>query len=201
MTTLLIKEEIPTPARLTVPELSDEEFFEFSRGNPDFRIERTAEGVVVIMAGTGGKTGSRNAALTAQLYTWAVRDGRGIAYDSSTLFKLPNTAMRLPDASWVSRARLESLDEDQKERWLPLCPDFVVELTSPSDQLSEVREKLEEWMANGCRLGWILHPPEREVHIYRWSGVEIHRGLAELRGEGPVEGFVLDLSAIWEPGW
>jgi Uma2 family endonuclease len=106
-----------------------------------------------------------------------------------------------PDASWVSRARLESLTEGQKDRWLPLCPEFVVELTSPSDHLDEVQEKLSEWMANGCFLGWILHPPEREVHIYRRSGVEIHRGLAELPGEGPVEGFVLDLSVIGEPGW
>jgi len=113
MTTLLIKEEMPAPARLTVPELSDEEFFEFSRRNPDFRIERTAEGVVVLMAGTGGKTGNRNAAVTAQLCVWAVRDGRGIAYDSSTLFKLLNTAMRPPDASWVSRARLESFTEEE----------------------------------------------------------------------------------------
>jgi Uma2 family endonuclease len=130
-----------------------------------------------------------------------VRDGRGIAYNSSTLFKLPNTAMREPDAAWVSRARLEGLTEEQKEKWLPLCPDFVIELTSPSDQPGEVQEKMREWMANGCRLGWILHPAKRESHVYRASGVQIHRGLTELPGEGPVEGFLLDLAPIWDPGW
>ena len=143
MTTLLIKEDMPADARLSLPELSDDDFFGFCRENRDYRIERTAEGVVVVMAGTGGKTGNRNAALTAQLYTWAVRDKRGIAYDSSTLFKLPNTAMRSPDAGWVLRTRLEGLTEVQKERWMPLCPDFVIELTSPSDQLREVREKMQ----------------------------------------------------------
>lgn len=201
MTTLLIKEDMPAAARLSLPELSDDDFVEFCRENQDYRIERTAEGVIVVMPGTGGKTGSRNALLAAQVVVWAVRDGRGIAYDSSTLFKLPNTAMREPDAAWVSRARLEGLTEEQKEKWLPLCPDFVIELTSPSDQLGEVQEKMREWMANGCRLGWILHPPKRESHVYRASGVQIHRGLTELPGEGPVEGFLLDLAPIWDPGW
>jgi Uma2 family endonuclease len=109
--------------------------------------------------------------------------------------------MREPDAAWVSRARLEGLTEEQKEKWLPLCPDFVIELTSPSDQPGEVQEKMREWMANGCRLGWILHPAKRESHVYRASGVQIHRGLTELPGEGPVEGFLLDLAPIWDPGW
>jgi len=201
MTTLLVKEEMPAAARLTLPELSDDEFFEFCRTNPDYRIERTAEGIVVLMAGAGGMTGSRNAALTAQLYTWAVRDGRGIAYDSSTLFKLPNTAMRSPDGAWVARQGLAALTAKQKERWLPLWPDFVIELTSPSGGLGEVQEKMAEWMANGCQLGWILHPPKLEAHVYSRSGVTVQRGIGELRGDAPVEGFVLDLGPIWEPGW
>jgi Uma2 family endonuclease len=201
VTTLLIKEEMPAPTRLRLPELSDDEFFAFAHENEEYRIERTAAGVIVLMPGTGGRTGNRNSALNAQLYVWAVRDGRGIAFDSSTMFKLPNTAMRSPDASWVARERLQPLPDAQKDKWIPLCPEFVVELTSPSDSLREVKEKMQEWMANGCHLGWMLHPPKREAHIFRSSGVEIQHDAAELRGEGPVAGFVLDLSPIWQPGW
>jgi Uma2 family endonuclease len=153
------------------------------------------------MSGTGGKTGNRNARIGAQLVLWADKDKRGIAFDSSTMFLLPNTAMRSPDAAWVPRSRLEALSERDKERYLPLCPDFVVELTSHTDRLPQVKEKMAEWMANGCRLGWIIHPKSKEVHIYRPAGVEIVRGATEIRGDPPAEGFVLDLSTIWEPGW
>lgn len=107
------------------------------------------------------------------------------------MFRLPSTAMRSPDGSWVARSRLAGFSEQDQERFLPLCPEFVVELTSPSDRLPEVRTKMEEWMANGCQLGWILHVSKREVHVYRESGVEILRGANEVRGEGPVEDFVL----------
>jgi Uma2 family endonuclease len=153
------------------------------------------------MPGTGAKTGNRNIELSMQLQLWTNRDGRGVAFDSSTMFRLPNHAMRSPDGGWVLRSRLQGLDERQKERFLPLCPDFAVELVSPSDRLPEVQEKMTEWIANGCRLGWILDPFQREVHVYRPGGVEVLRGVAEVRGEGPVEGFTLDLSRIWDPGW
>ena len=199
MTQLLVKEE--ASITLPFPDLSDDQFFDLCTSHPEYRIERTAEGRIVIMSGTGARTGSRNAELTAQLQVWARKDGRGIAFDSSTMFLLPNHAMRSPDAGWVLRSRLAAFPERQKERFLPLCPDFVVELTSPSDRLPDVQSKMEEWRANGCRLGWILHPPEREVHVYRSSGVEIVKGSTEFRGEEPVEGFMLELSAIWDPGW
>jgi Uma2 family endonuclease len=136
-----------------------------------------------------------------QLQAWSKKDGRGVAFDSSTLFLLPNRAMRSPDAAWVLRSRLASLDDREKERYLTLCPDFVVELTSPSDRLSEVQSKMREWMDNGCILGWIIHPAVREVHIYRASGSEIRRGIVAIEGMAPIEGFTLDLSDIWEPGW
>jgi Uma2 family endonuclease len=199
MTQILVKEE--ASLSLPFPELSDDQFFEFCASNPEYRIERTAEGRIVIMSGTGGKTGNRNANLTAQLYSWAKKDRRGVAFDSSTLFLLPNRAMRSPDAAWVLRPRLAALTDRDKERYLPLSPDFVVELTSPSDRLPEVREKMAEWIANGCQLGWILHPPLREAHIYRPSGVEIVQNPAGLSGEGQVEGFRLDLAGIWDPDW
>jgi Uma2 family endonuclease len=197
--TLLIKEE----ASLELPslELSDDQFFEVCARNPEYRIERTAEGRIVVMSGTGGRTGNRNIDLSMQLQAWSKKDGRGVAFDSSTLFLLPNRAMRSPDAAWVLRSRLASLDDREKERYLTLCPDFVVELTSPSDRLSEVQSKMREWMDNGCILGWIIHPAVREVHIYRASGSEIRRGIVSIEGMAPIEGFTLDLSDIWEPGW
>jgi Uma2 family endonuclease len=99
--------------------------------------------------------------------------------------------MRSPDAAWVARPRLAGFSQREKERFVPLCPEFVVELTSPSGRLPQVRKKMEEWMANGSQLGWLIHPPKREVHVYRQPGVEILHGVDELRGEGPVEGFVL----------
>jgi Uma2 family endonuclease len=200
MTTLLIGEEAP-PVRLAPLELSDDQFFDFCAQNSEHHIERTAEGAVVIMPGTGAETGNRNASITAQLYLWSARDGRGVSFNSRAIFLLPNTAMRSPDACWVARSRLTGFTKREKERFLPLCPEFVIELTSPSDRFPQVRKKMEEWMANGCQLGWIIHPPKREVHVYRSGGVEALRGIGDVRGEGPVEGFVLDLKPIWDPGW
>lgn len=199
MTELLIKEE--ASIHLPLPELSDDEFFDFCTNNPEYRIERGADGRITVMSGTGGKTGNGNAELTAELLLWARRDRRGVAFDSSTMFLLPDRAMRSPDAAWVARSRLTVLAEAQKERFLPLCPGFVIELTSPSDRLPEVREKMAEWMSNGRQIGWLIHPLLREVHVYRAGGVEVLHDVPELRGEGPVDGFVLDLRTIWDPGW
>jgi len=181
--------------------MSEAEFYEFCALNGDHRIERTAAGDVLIMPPAGGETGSRNADLGEQLRRWSRRDSRGVVFDSSTAFRLPSGAIRSPDASWVSRSRLARLPRKEKRRFLPLCPDFVVELTSPSDRLRKVQEKMREWMANGAALGWILDADRRRAHIYRPGGVEILNRPDRLAGEGPVRGFVLKLSAIWNPGW
>lgn len=117
------------------------------------------------------------------------------------MFLLPSKAMFEPDAAWVPRSRLAGLPDRQKDRYLPLCPDFVVELTSPSDRLPQVRKKMEQWMSNGTELGWILHPPKREVHVYGPSGIEVLHQPTEAPGDGPVARFVLDLTKIWDPGW
>jgi Uma2 family endonuclease len=195
--------DVIEPALLDISgKMSDEEFFEFCVRNQEYRIERAANGKVMVMSGTGGKTGNRNMELSFQLQAWTKGDGRGVAFDSSTLFRLPNTAMRLPDAAWVSRLRLAKLSEQDKERYLPLCPDFVVELTSPSDRLPAVQDKMLEWMSNGCQLGWLLHVAERQVLIYRTnSAITILEEPAQLAGEPPVEGFLLDLQLLWNPGW
>jgi len=200
VTELLVKEEISL--KLPFPELTDDQFFDLCAAHSDHHIERTAQGKIIVMPGTGAKTGSRNAALIAQLYTWTIADRRGVAFDSSTLFRLPNSAMRSRDAAWVSRSRLAGLSSEQRERFLPLCPDFLIELTSPSDRLPAVQTKMEEWMANGCQLGWLLHPGPNAVYIYRpGREVEILDQPTHVSGDGPIPGFTLDLTAIWNPDW
>ncbi|MDX2178575.1 MAG: Uma2 family endonuclease [Bryobacteraceae bacterium] len=197
--TILPTEEILLSFRL--PELSDDQFFDMCAENGELRIERSANGEVTIMPGTGWETGDRNAELTYQVRLWTKTDRRGRVGDSGTMFRIPNGAMRSPDVGWVRRERLESVSPEQRKRFLPLCPDFVIELTSPSDRLREVRRKMEEWMENGCQFGLLVHPPKREVHIYRPTGVEIVTNPDEVRCEAPVDGLVLDLKPVWDLGW
>jgi Uma2 family endonuclease len=178
--------------------MSDEEFFRFCVANPDLRIERTAEGEIEIMPPTGLETSHRNAGLTAQLYNWATRDGRGTDFDSNVEFILPSGAARSPDASWVLRSRLAKLTAEQKTKFPPLCPDFVVELRSPSDRLRQAQAKMREWMDNGAKLGWLIDPTTRTVYIYRPGQaterlVDSHR----VEGEPPVDGFVLEMADMW----
>lgn len=183
-------------------EMTDEKFFEFCQLNRDLRIERTAEGDLVIMPPAGGETGSRNAEVTTQLRIWARRDGTGVAFDSSTGYNLPNGATRAPDASWVRRSRLQNLTARQKQRFLPLCPDFVIELRSPSDRLSDVKDKMQEYLDNGAELGWLLDPSSRRVYVYRPdSPIEVLDNPHQISGDPLLPGFVLDLREIWEPGF
>jgi Uma2 family endonuclease len=186
---------------IQLKDMTEEEFYEFCSLNEDYRIERTAQGDILVMPPAGFETGDQNAELTEQLRRWARRDARGVASDSSTGFQLPNGAIRSPDAAWVLKSRLAKLTREQRRRFAPLCPDFVVELTSPSDRLSKVQEKMREWMENGAQLGWIIHADGEEVHIYRSSGIEILKRPDQVSGEGPVEGFVLELAEFWEPNW
>src|SRR5262249_13348962 len=150
---------------------NDEEYFHFCQLNRDLRIERTSEGEIIVMAPTGGKSGQQNAKLIARLTNWAEQDGTGQVFDSSTEFILPNRAGRAPDVSWVRNERWSSLTEKQQEQFPPLCPDFVAELRSPSDRLSQLQVKMEEYIANGAQLGWLIDPIERKVHIYRPAAV------------------------------
>ncbi len=183
-------------------EMDDRQFFEFCRLNRDWRIERTDEGDLEIMPPAGGETSSRNAIITAQMVGWALRDGTGIVTDSSGGFILPSGAVRSPDAAWVRRERLMALTAEQKQRFLPLCPDFVVELRSPSDSLAVLREKLAQYMENGARLGWLIDPESKQVHVHRpETDVQRLDETSELSGEPELPGFVLDLRAIWSPGF
>jgi len=181
-------------------ELTDDEFFALCQLNRDLRLERNAEGDIKVMPPTGGETGNRNAEITGQLVIWTKQDGTGAAFDSSTGFKLPNGADRSPDATWVQKSRLAVLTQEEKEKFLPLCPDFVIELLSPSDELEEVKAKMDEYIENGARLGWLLEPRSRRVYVYRpGESVIMIENTGQISGEPELPGFVLNLREIWEP--
>jgi Uma2 family endonuclease len=185
-----------------VIELTEDQFFEFCQINQDLRIERTAEGDLVIMPPEGGETGNRNAVLVTFLTQWALQDGTGVTFGSSTGFILPNGAMRAPDAAWVRRSRLATLTADQKQKFLPLCPDFVAEIRSPTDRLSTLQEKMQEYLDNGVQLGWLIDLPSRTVNVYRPNrAVERLEHSATLTGDAVLPGFSLDLHFIWEPAF
>jgi Uma2 family endonuclease len=181
-------------------ELSDDQFFALCQINRDLRFERTAEGDIIIMAPTGAETGSRNSEITRQLGNWSKVDGTGVAFDSSTGFKLPNRADRSPDAAWVLRSRLAKLGREEKQKFLPLCPEFVIELLSPTDRLDTLRSKMDEYLENGSHLGWLIDPENRHVHVYRPnSTVVIMEDVSQISADPELPGFVLDLTEIWEP--
>ena len=183
-------------------DVTDEQFFQFCRVNRDLRIERRADGDVIVTSSAGGRTGARNAEITFQLRWWAQRDGRGVAFDSSTGFRLPNGAIRAPDAAWVPRSRLAPLAEEARERFLPLCPGFVIELRSPSDDLQALRDKMEEYRDNGTDLGWLIDSIDRRVHVYEIGRAAIELvSPSEVSGDPVLVGFVLNLTTIWEPGF
>lgn len=200
-------EEVITPAQLIMrlpPDaaMSDDDFFEFCQRNRDLRIERKADGEIIIMAPAGGETGGRNAKLGTYLGIWTMRDGRGIAFDSSTGFDLPNGATLSPDAAWVLRERLAHLTPTQKRKFLPLCPDFVIELQSPSDRLDDLKEKMQEYIDNGAQLGWLLVPDTRTAYVYRPGQDPEHLlNATQLSGDPELPGFVLNLREIWDPGF
>ncbi len=179
--------------------MNDEEFFEFCQLNPELRIERTSEGDIIDMSPTGGKTGRRNAKLIVAFGRWAEKDGSGQFFDSSTEFILPNRAGRAPDLSWVRNERWNSLTSKEQEQFPPLCPDFVVELRSPTDRLKILMTKMEEYIANGAQLGWLIDPLERKVYIYR-PGVaaEVLDDPKEVSGGPLLKGFVLDVQSLWD---
>jgi len=176
--------------------LTDEEFLALCQQYPDYRIESTAEGDIIIMPPAHPRTGRRNAAITAQLFNWAEQDGRGEAYDSSSGFFLVSGARRSADSAWVSRERLKGLDDDHA-MW-HATPEFVIELRSGSDRIKTLRAKMQEWIANGVSLAWLIDPKERTVEIYRpGAEPEVLTEPAEVLGEGPVAGFALKMARVW----
>jgi Uma2 family endonuclease len=182
----------------SIVELTDERLYELCQANRELRLERTSEGELVIMSPTGGETSRRNAQLIAQLVLWANQDRTGISFDSSGGFRLPNGAIRSPDAAWVRLAPWLKLTEEQKEKFIPLCPDFVVELRSATDSLQDLLDKMQEYLDNGVQLGWLIDPQEKRLHIYRpQTQVEILDSPENVAGDPVLKGFVLELQDIW----
>jgi Uma2 family endonuclease len=188
--------ELPNAIALCV---TQEQFEALSAANRDLRLERTAEGELIVNPPTGGESGARNRSITGQLDRWyEEHENLGEAFDSSTGFRLPNGADRSPDASWVSRERWEALTPQQRKGFIPLCPDFVIELRSESDSLPKLQAKMGEYINNGARLGWLIDPQNRRVEIYRAQGeVEVLENPTELSGEEVLPGFVLNLRRVW----
>ena len=178
--------------------LTDDQFFQLCQENENIRLERTAKGELIIMSPAGGETGNRNAGLTAQIWIWNESHKLGKVFDSSTGFKLPNGADRSPDASWVKLERWNALTPEQQKKFPPICPDFVVELMSPSDSLKETQDKMEEYRDNGAVLGWLINRKSRQVEIYRQNKeVEVLESPAAVSGEDVLPGFILNLESIW----
>ena len=182
-----------------VIKITQEQFYQLCQKNPDIKLERTATGELIIMPPTGGETGKHNLMISGQLWLWNEENQLGEAFDSSTGFILPNDANRSPDASWLQKSRWQALTSEQKEKFIPLCPDFVMELLSPNDSLPKTQEKMQEYLDNGCRLGWLINRKQKEVEIYRPNvNVEILQSPTSLSGEDVLPGFSLNLIKIWE---
>ncbi|WP_107666284.1 Uma2 family endonuclease [Cyanothece sp. BG0011] len=179
-------------------QLTDEQFFQLCQDNRDLRFERNSNGDMVIMSPTGGETSNRNLKIIQQLGIWTDQDKTGIAFDSSGGFKLPNGADRSPDASWIPLEKWNNLTPQQRQKFLPLCPDFVIELRSPTDSLKTLQNKMKEYIENGTRLGWLINPKTKQVEVYRQGKkVEILDNSTTLSGENVLPSFVLDLELIW----
>ncbi len=180
-------------------EVSEAELVEFCERNPDMRIEMDKDGGIEIMPPTFSETGRKNFELAGIFWAWAKKNERGVAFDSSTGFTLPNGARRSPDLAWVKKEKWDALSVEEKRRFARLVPDFVVELRSESDLLNKVQKKMREYIENGTLLGWLIDPLERRVYIYRAEReVEVLENPKQVFGESPVDGFILDLKDIFD---
>ena len=179
-------------------DLTDEQFYRLCADNRDLRFELTAVGELLIMSPTGSKTGWRNAKITHRLATWSEQDGTGVYFDSSAGFTLPNGAKRSPDGAWVRREAWEALTAEQQDRYAPICPDFTIELRSPTDTLADLQEKMKEYIENGTQLGWLFDPKNKRVYIYRPNQPpEQVENPSSICGDPVLPGFVFDPGDIW----
>jgi len=197
--TISLTENIPLKLQMSPAiDMTDEQFFAFCQQNRDYRIERNATGEITIMPPTGSETGNRNFDLIVQLGIWTRQNGTGIGFDSSAGFTLPNGAMKSSDAAWIKLEKWQTLTPEQQQKFAPICPDFIIELRSPSDNLQPLKDKLQEYIDNGVSLGWLIDRKNRKVYIYRPnSEVECLDNPTTLSGESILPEFVLQLSTIW----
>ena len=178
--------------------LTRTDFIRLCAANPELKLERTAQGELVIMSPTGGETGNLNFEIAGEVYVWNRQSGRGKSFDSSTGFSLPSGSDRSPDLAWIPIEKWEALDPSVRQGFLPLCPDFVVEILSPTDSWIQTQAKMQEYMDNGCRLGWLLDPKAKRVMIYRQGQApELVEDPETLSGEDVLPGFTLPIRKIW----
>ena len=194
------QEILPIVLRLhPVIQLTEEEFATFCEQNQDVRIERRCTGELELMSPTKGYTGNHEAEVVMQLGIWAKRDGTGIFFGSTAGFTLPNRAMRSPDASWILKTRLALMTPEDENRFMPICPDFVVEVRSITDRQRIIQDKMDEYMENGARLGLLIDPLEKRVHMYRpGASVQIYDNPETVSAEPELAGFVLNVKDVWE---
>jgi Uma2 family endonuclease len=179
--------------------MSDEDLMRFCAANDIARVEREVDGEILVMSPAGNRTGRRNAAIISALDTWAQKDRRGYVFDSSTGFTLPDGSMRSPDAAWVEATRWNALTKAQQNRFSPICPDFLIELRSQTDDLAQLEAKMVRWLSNGAKLAWLIDPERQVVAVYRSGGQpKLLNQPAILEGSGVVAGFKLALARIWE---
>lgn len=182
----------------SVIKLTREQFYQLCEENPDLKLERNAQGELIIMPPTGGETGKSNSTINAQIWFWNDQNQLGEVFDSSTGFTLPSGADRSPDVSWVEKSRWDALTKEQKEKFIPLCPDFVIDILSPNDSLKKTQNKMQEYIENGCRLGWLINQKKQEVEIYRLGqDVEVLKFPQTISGENILPGFILNIQRIW----
>jgi Uma2 family endonuclease len=181
-----------------IVQLTRTEFWKLCAANPNMKLERSAKGELIVMPPTGGETGHWNSQINGELYLWNRQAEQGKSFDSSTGFSLPGGGDRSPDASWIPLEKWQTLTPEERQGFLPLCPDFAVELLSPSDSWKQGQQKMDEYMQNGCRLGWLIDPKHKRVAIYRQhKEVEIIENPTTLSGEDVLPGFILNIQAIW----
>ena len=190
---------VALPIRIPdLPSMDNDRLYTFCVYNPELKIERNQKGELLIMAPTGGETGNRNSKITKKLAIYEDKNSWGLSFDSSTGFLLPNKAIRSPDASWISGERWNALHPEERKKFVPLAPDFIIELLSESDELGFAKVKMQEWMENGVRLAWLLDPFQKMSYIYRQNReVEILSGMITLKGEDVLPDFELNLSEIY----
>jgi Uma2 family endonuclease len=197
MNLALAENELPVRLRFEHP-VSDEELMRFCAENELMRVERDANGELIIMSPTGSEGAGVETDVTLELGIWARQDGRGRVFNSNAGFTLPDGSVRAADAHWVSWARWNALQPSERKSYARLCPEFVIEVRSENDSLSELQQKMQAWIANGAELAWLIDPSRKIVEIYRpGQPVDVQEGHTAVYGEGPVGGFVLELARIW----
>ena len=178
--------------------LTPDQFYRLCSDNPELRLELTAQKEIVIMPPACSESGAWNFNVNAQLAEWIKKDGRGIGFDSSAGFTLPNAAVRAPDAAWVLREKWDALTKKQRLKFAPVVPNFVIEIRSQSETLRQQSSKMEEYMAAGVPLGWFLDPFDRKVYIYRrGEQPKVLENPESVSGDPELPGFVLDLAQVW----